>query len=40
MDIYNVDFVEQLFDEMAATYERVNDISSFGFSRRWRNQIT
>jgi ubiquinone/menaquinone biosynthesis methyltransferase len=39
MDIYNVDFVEQLFDEMAATYERVNAISSFGFSRRWRRQF-
>src|SRR5687768_18492509 len=39
MDIYNVDFVEHLFDEMAATYERVNDISSFGFSRRWRRQF-
>jgi ubiquinone/menaquinone biosynthesis methyltransferase len=39
MDIYNVDFVEQLFDEMAGTYERVNTISSFGFSRRWRKQF-
>lgn len=39
MDIYDVDFVEQLFDEMAGTYERVNYIASFGFSERWRRQF-
>lgn len=38
-DIYNFDFVEKLFDEMSDTYETVNYITSFGFSRRWRNQF-
>jgi len=31
-------FVRALFDEMARSYERVNTITSFGFSRRWRRQ--
>ena len=39
MDIYNVDYVEKLFDEMAGTYELVNYLSSFGFSHRWRKQF-
>src|SRR5207249_9777813 len=29
----------RLFDEMAGSYELVNFISSFGFSRRWRRQF-
>ncbi len=39
MDIYDPVFVERLFDDMAQTYERVNTISSFGFSVRWRKQF-
>jgi ubiquinone/menaquinone biosynthesis methyltransferase len=38
-DIYDAGFVERLFDEMAETYERVNYLSSFGFSKRWRGQF-
>jgi demethylmenaquinone methyltransferase/2-methoxy-6-polyprenyl-1,4-benzoquinol methylase len=38
-DIYNPIFVENLFDEMSATYDIVNLFSSFGFSQRWRNQL-
>jgi ubiquinone/menaquinone biosynthesis methyltransferase len=37
-DIHDPDFVRRLFDEMAGSYERVNLITSFGFSRRWRRQ--
>lgn len=39
MEIYDSDYVEKLFDEMARTYERVNYLSSFGFSHRWRKQF-
>lgn len=39
MGIYDSDYVENLFDEMAGTYERVNYLSSFGFSHRWRKQF-
>jgi ubiquinone/menaquinone biosynthesis methyltransferase len=38
-DIYDAGFIERLFDEMSGTYERVNYLSSFGFSRRWRKQF-
>ncbi len=38
-DIYQAGFVKQLFDEMAGSYERVNYITSFGFSSRWRRQF-
>lgn len=38
-DIYDPVYVEQLFNKMAGTYERVNTISSFGFSVRWRRQF-
>jgi demethylmenaquinone methyltransferase/2-methoxy-6-polyprenyl-1,4-benzoquinol methylase len=38
-NIHDLAFVEGLFDEMAGTYERVNFITSFGFSRRWRRQF-
>jgi ubiquinone/menaquinone biosynthesis methyltransferase len=36
--IYEPIFVQQLFDEMSATYGLVNLFSSFGFCRRWRRQ--
>ncbi len=36
--IYEPAFVQQLFDEMSATYGAVNLVSSFGFCRRWRHQ--
>ncbi len=36
--IYEPDFVRKLFNEMSATYERMNTITSFGFSNRWRRQ--
>lgn len=38
-DIYNPDYVRDLFDHMAASYERVNYLTSFGFSIRWRHQL-
>lgn len=38
-DVYDSQFVEKLFDEMAGTYEAVNYLSSFGFSKRWREQF-
>lgn len=38
-DIYNTAFVEKLFDEMSESYEKVNYITSFGFSKRWRSQF-
>ena len=37
-DIYNPDFVTKLFDEMSDSYDRVNYLTSFGFSSRWRKQ--
>jgi len=37
-DIYSAEFLKRLFDEMQGSYERVSDISSFGFNRRWRKQ--
>lgn len=37
-NLYNPQFVKQLFDEMAATYGVINLISSFGFCQRWRKQ--
>lgn len=36
--LYSPTFVQGMFDEMAATYGWVNLISSFGFTRRWREQ--
>jgi demethylmenaquinone methyltransferase/2-methoxy-6-polyprenyl-1,4-benzoquinol methylase len=35
-DIYNTGYVEKLFDEMSGSYEKVNYVTSFGFSKRWR----
>jgi ubiquinone/menaquinone biosynthesis methyltransferase len=37
-DIYDPAFVRRLFDDMARTYDRVNTITSFGFSTRWRSR--
>ncbi len=36
--IYEPEFVQELFNEMSLTYERMNTITSFGFSNRWRRQ--
>lgn len=38
-DIYDTKYVEELFDEMAKSYEKVNYVTSFGFSKRWRRQF-
>lgn len=38
-DIYSSDFVRQLFNSMSASYERMNFITSFGFSLIWRKQF-
>lgn len=37
-DIYNTKYVEHLFNKMSASYENVNYLTSFGFSKKWRNQ--
>ncbi|MGD1843679.1 MAG: class I SAM-dependent methyltransferase [Thermonemataceae bacterium] len=36
--IYELKFVEKLFDKMSSSYAKVNYITSFGFSERWRKQ--
>lgn len=36
---YNPEYVRSLFNEMAESYDRVNYITSFGFSLRWRKQF-
>ncbi len=38
-DIYDQRFLQNLFDEMQGSYERVSNICSFGFNRRWRKQL-
>jgi ubiquinone/menaquinone biosynthesis methyltransferase len=38
-DIYDPAFVVELFDEMSGSYERMNYVTSFGFSERWRRQL-
>lgn len=38
-NIYNPEFVENLFNRMSGSYERMNYITSFGFSIRWRRQF-
>lgn len=35
---YSPGYVKALFDEMSVSYDRVNLITSFGFSQRWRRQ--
>lgn len=37
-DIYDAKYVEELFDKMSSSYDRMNYITSFGFSKAWRNQ--
>ncbi len=38
-NIYNPNFVKNLFNKMSNSYERMNYITSFGFSIRWRKQL-
>lgn len=38
-DIYQPAYVRGLFDRMSASYERMNYLTSFGFSIRWRRQF-
>lgn len=38
-NIYEPKFVKQLFNQMSDSYERMNYITSFGFSIRWRKQF-
>ncbi len=38
-NIYSPDYVKGLFDRMSSSYERMNFITSFGFSIRWRRQF-
>lgn len=37
--IYDPDYVKNLFNQMSNSYERMNYITSFGFSIRWRKQF-
>lgn len=37
-EIFNSDFVQNVFDKMSASYSYVNYITSFGFSERWRKE--
>ncbi|WCM41653.1 class I SAM-dependent methyltransferase [Flavobacterium sp. CBA20B-1] len=37
-EIYEPKFVEKLFDKMSSSYSKMNYITSFGFSERWRKQ--
>lgn len=36
---YDPEFIRELFNRMSGSYERVNYITSFGFSLRWRRQF-
>jgi len=38
-NIYSPEYVKGLFNRMSRSYERVNYITSFGFSIRWRRQF-
>lgn len=38
-NIYNPEYVKELFNRMSSSYERMNYITSFGFSIRWRTQF-
>lgn len=38
-NIYSPEYVKRLFDQMSSSYERMNYITSFGFSIRWRTQF-
>lgn len=37
--IYHPEFVKNLFNKMSSSYERMNYITSFGCSIRWRRQL-
>ncbi len=37
-NIYDPAYVADLFAQMSATYDRMNTVTSFGFSIRWRRQ--
>jgi len=37
--IYNPEYVKGLFNRMSSSYERMNYVTSFGFSIRWRTQF-
>jgi demethylmenaquinone methyltransferase/2-methoxy-6-polyprenyl-1,4-benzoquinol methylase len=37
--IYSFEFLKALFDEMSASYDRTNYVTSFGFSVRFRRQF-
>ncbi|WP_109436566.1 class I SAM-dependent methyltransferase [Aquimarina sp. AU119] len=36
---YDPEYIKTLFNKMSGSYERVNYITSFGFSLRWRKQF-
>ncbi len=38
-NIYDPEYVKNLFNRMSKSYERMNFITSFGFSIRWRRQF-
>src|SRR5262245_34939544 len=38
-NIYSPEYLRTLFDEMSGSYDRVNYITSFGFSQRFRRQF-
>lgn len=38
-NIYNPEYVKGLFNRMSSSYEKMNYITSFGFSIRWRTQF-
>lgn len=38
-NIHEPQFIEHLFDKMSSSYTKMNYISSFGFSERWRKQF-
>lgn len=38
-NIYNPEYVKGLFNKMSSSYERMNFVTSFGFSIRWRRQF-
>jgi demethylmenaquinone methyltransferase/2-methoxy-6-polyprenyl-1,4-benzoquinol methylase len=38
-DIYEAEYIKDLFNSMSVSYERMNYITSFGFSYRWRLQF-
>lgn len=38
-NIYNPEFIKDHFDRMSSSYERMNYVTSFGFSIRWRKQF-